>query len=476
MLAVFNPRYPVILAVVFHAVSGFYPNQLRNTPIKLRFESHPPDIDVLSENLQLLKLEREKKRTALAATELAIRSLEAEINENPKSNPLIDNISYDYGFISKSSGCYVNTRNSAGESGVPINALILGLQSFQRELKGIQSTISTLISRNSSANPNSDPFMEKLSKLKLSNKAIWEREEARPPVKAPFIIKLPYLALCYMLDVLFEGNPISRFWFLETVARMPYFSYITMLHTYETLGWWRRSVEAKRVHFAEEFNEFHHLLIMESLGGDQEWAVRFFAQHSAIVYFFVLLSVWAISPSLAYNFSELIESHAVDTYAEFAESNKELLMQLPPPAVAIAYYESEDMYTFDEFQTSREKGSRRPKIRNLYDVFCNIRDDEGEHVATMAACQDPNVVVRSPNTEAAILAAAAAAAALGYLASGDFDLASLNSILDSVSSSASNTASELGGLVNEEMGEEVLEEVSVFTTIFQFLKPFLSVL
>lgn len=40
-----------------------------------------------------------------------------------------------------------------------------------------------------------------------------------------------------MLDVIFNGRPIQRFWFLETVARMPYFSYISMLHLYETLGW-----------------------------------------------------------------------------------------------------------------------------------------------------------------------------------------------------------------------------------------------
>jgi hypothetical protein len=64
---------------------------------------------------------------------------------------------------------------------------------------------------------------------------------------------------------------------------MPYFAYITMLHLYETLGFWRRSADVKRIHFAEEINEFNHLLIMESLGGDQRWWVRFLAQHSAIV-------------------------------------------------------------------------------------------------------------------------------------------------------------------------------------------------
>lgn len=43
--------------------------------------------------------------------------------------------------------------------------------------------------------------------------------------------------LLLLLSILLR--PIQRFWFLEMVARMPYFSYITMLHLYETFGWWR---------------------------------------------------------------------------------------------------------------------------------------------------------------------------------------------------------------------------------------------
>ena len=70
-------------------------------------------------------------------------------------------------------------------------------------------------------------------------------------------------------------------------------------------------------------------------------------------------------------------------------------------------------------------------MNNLYDVFCCIAEDEGkttyltkpnqinsdlnlsnltyrklyqltlgQHVATMEACQDPEVIIRSPNTEA----------------------------------------------------------------------------
>ena len=96
----------------------------------------------------------------------------------------------------------------------------------------------------------------KLKELTLNSTAIWEREHKRGPLVAPLVIKIPYLVLCYFLDVVFEGRYVpSRFFLLETVARMPYFSYISMLQFYETLGFWRRSTDVKRVHFAEEWNE-----------------------------------------------------------------------------------------------------------------------------------------------------------------------------------------------------------------------------
>lgn len=51
-------------------------------------------------------------------------------------------------------------------------------------------------------------------------------------------------------------------------------------------------------------------------------------------------------------------------------------------------------------QVSREVGSRRPPCSNLYDVFCNIRDDEEEHVHTMQACQNyaiSGAAIQSPH-------------------------------------------------------------------------------
>lgn len=398
------------------------------------------NINSLDQSIIKLKRDREQRKLDLLASEIALLQAERDLldllaaSNSSLSDSSVTSLSlgYDYGFTSKSMGPSLTTGNAKGDA-VPASAITLASKNFVLELNNILSSWSWSNRSHVSLVASQDPVLQKLSMLKLSNEAIWMRERRRPEIKAPQVIKVPYLILCWLLDILFNDNPIERFYFLETVARMPYFSYITMLHAYETLGWWRRSTEAKRVHFAEELNELNHLLIMISLGGDQNWRVRFLAQHAAIVYYFVLIGLWLASPTLAYNFSELIEAHAVDTYAEFAESNKDILMSLRAPIVAKEYYEASDMYIFDEFQTSRQRGSRRPIVNNLYDVFCNIRDDEAEHVKTMAASQDPDVLLRSPNTEAALFVTAVATAVVSLLSTGEGG-GDIDGVVDSVAS------------------------------------------
>ncbi|CAG9467056.1 unnamed protein product [Pedinophyceae sp. YPF-701] len=240
---------------------------------------------------------------------------------------------------------------------------------------------------------------KKLASLKLSNKKVWDREHARRAAEKAagkpepgLAVNIPYLSVCVLLDYLFDNRPIQRFWFLETVARMPYFAYTSCLHLYESLGWWRAGAELRRVHNAEEWNELQHLLIMESLGGDKNWIDRFMAQHAAVIYYWILVAMYTLSPPTSYAFSELVEGHAVDTYAEFLDENEELLKSLPAPKVARDYYAGPDLYLFDSFQTSMpQRGTRRPKINNLYDVFVAIRDDEDEHIKTMVACKEGEV-------------------------------------------------------------------------------------
>ena len=228
-------------------------------------------------------------------------------------------------------------------------------------------------------------------KLTLSNEAVKETErkriEAGDGVNAHPVSLFLYDLGCSLLDQLFDERPIQRFWFLEVIARIPYFSYVSMLHLYESFGWWR-AVELRKVHAAEEWNELHHLLIMESLGGNSLWSDRFLGYHVAIGYYWILILVFLGSPRVAYQFMELLEAHAVDTYGTFVRENRERLRELPPPSVARSYYKTGDLYLFDDFQVSRVPGSRRPPCDNLLDVFQNICQDEAEHVKTMQACQD----------------------------------------------------------------------------------------
>ncbi|PNW85119.1 hypothetical protein CHLRE_03g172500v5 [Chlamydomonas reinhardtii] len=240
----------------------------------------------------------------------------------------------------------------------------------------------------------------KLDKLELSVSDVVAVEHARiartGDMTSPAWVKAPFYALCFVLDVMYPKNKaIEKFWVLETVARIPYFAYISILHLYESLGFWRAGAELRKIHFAEEWNEMHHLQIMESLGGDRAWFDRFIAEHAAVFYYWVLIAFYLVSPRMAYNFMQRVELHAADTYSAFVERNRTALADIPPPLVALQYYYSDDLYLFDEFQTASRGAPgvppRRPPCENLLDVFTNIRDDELEHVKTMVACQESTI-------------------------------------------------------------------------------------
>ena len=111
---------------------------------------------------------------------------------------------------------------------------------------------------------------------------------------------------------------------------------------------------------------------MESLGGNTLWSDRFLGYHVAFAYYWFLVVVYLFSPRIAYEFMELLESHAVDTYTTFVTENRERLAQLPPPNVARSYYKTGDLYLFDDFQVSITPGTRRPPCETLLDVFSNI--------------------------------------------------------------------------------------------------------
>ena len=206
-----------------------------------------------------------------------------------------------------------------------------------------------------------------------------------------------------LFDVLLPGKTVdrayARFFALETIARMPYFSYLSVLHLYETLGRWRRADYIK-MHFAESWNELHHLLIMEDLGGGDRWFDRFIAQHAAFFYYWVVVACYMANPSFAYNLNQAVEEHAYETYQTFIETNEDYLKTLPAPDIAKEYYRDGDLYMFDEMHASKANTEiRRPKCDTLYDVFCAIRDDELEHVKTMEFLQEDDADLQGANTK-----------------------------------------------------------------------------
>ena len=144
-----------------------------------------------------------------------------------------------------------------------------------------------------------------------------------------------------------------------------------------------------RTHYAEADNELHHLLIMESLGGNSNIVDRTLAQTMAFFYYWYVIAIYAWNEPAAYHLSELIEDHAFDTYSKFTANYEDRLKKEPVPEIARKYYERDNPFLFDLFCTVKSKSEegtysqRRPQLSSLYDVFVNIRDDEREHWKTL---------------------------------------------------------------------------------------------
>lgn len=83
------------------------------------------------------------------------------------------------------------------------------------------------------------------------------------------VIDTVYNIICAIYPVSGGKRDFARFYVLETVARVPYFAYLSVMHLRETFGERDPKLgERMRTHYAEADNELHHLLIMEALGGN----------------------------------------------------------------------------------------------------------------------------------------------------------------------------------------------------------------
>lgn len=306
----------------------------------------------------------QKKTDSIVAvpSKLQIQAPDSKLRSNP--NVIIDALPpaavkapMSYGYESNAVEMHTDI--------IPMSFLEFGLENIKKEFGqkryGFDNDPYNNITDRYEAN-KIRRYRRSISQLKLNDKNIWAREQQRDHIECPRFMMIVYYSICYVLDMIYKDNPIGRFWFLETVARMPYFSYVAIIHMYETLGWWELDSSLKRAHAIEEANETHHLRIMESLGGNVSWWNRFLARHGAMAYYGVLLVLFMTSPRIAYLSSELLEMHAVDTYTEFYESNARILRELPPTQDALRY---------------------KPDAWNMYDVFRQIAVDEFKHAQNM---------------------------------------------------------------------------------------------
>ena len=121
-----------------------------------------------------------------------------------------------------------------------------------------------------------------------------------------------------IIDFLYRDLPIQRFWVLETIARAPYFAFLSVLHLRESLGLRTDShYYLMKEHFAQTVNETEHLIEMESRGGSNRWIDRFFAYHLVIIYYWILVVYYSAAPISAYHLNTGIEYHATETYLSY---------------------------------------------------------------------------------------------------------------------------------------------------------------
>ena len=121
-----------------------------------------------------------------------------------------------------------------------------------------------------------------------------------------------------IIDFLYRDLPIQRFWVLETIARAPYFAFLSVLHLRESLGLRTDShYYLMKEHFAQTVNETEHLTEMELRGGADRWIDRFFAYHLVLFYYWTMVVYYFVAPVSAYQLNSGIEFHATETYLNY---------------------------------------------------------------------------------------------------------------------------------------------------------------
>ena len=125
-----------------------------------------------------------------------------------------------------------------------------------------------------------------------------------------------------IIDFLYRGRDYQRFWVLEEIARAPYFAFLSVLHLRESMGLRGPGhLYLMKQHFEQSVNETEHLEYMESRGGNTYYIDRFVAKHLVLIYYWVNVVYYWVSPRNAYHLSYEVEIHAAETYGKYLALN-----------------------------------------------------------------------------------------------------------------------------------------------------------
>jgi ubiquinol oxidase len=202
------------------------------------------------------------------------------------------------------------------------------------------------------------------------------------------MIRTLFSTVISVINKVYCGRPFSRFYVLETLACVPYYAHLSVHNIYKKFGLERQD-DALKMHFLESWNEFHHLLIMETLEGDRYWYDRLLARSITVVYYWIFVLICLVNPQQMYSLMELVSRHAYDDYSKFLNECEQELIIRPAPPLVLEYVHTGVIFLGD-LQRAHTIAEDVSPVANLYDVFSAILSQEMEHVKTIQAYRDSN--------------------------------------------------------------------------------------
>lgn len=192
-----------------------------------------------------------------------------------------------------------------------------------------------------------------------------------------------------LLNRLFDTGQ-NRFYVLEEIARIPYFSYVTVIQLLQWLEL-NPSLHISKLHFKQTINETWHLIIMKELGGNKNIIDVLFAKSLGLFYYWFNIVLFLFFPKKAYYLMELVENHAQISYSEYITSNEVLLKSTKAGRYGSEYFFAVE----DQMNPTDSKKLNDSYQPTLFDVYSIILTDEVSHSTELHSLQEERKSVSS---------------------------------------------------------------------------------